>query len=60
MQEVIIDIIKGAPKIRVKGVAGKACKEITRELESDLGETVKSTDTPEMHQRVTQGNTLKQ
>lgn len=41
MKIVIITIKKGVPTIKVQGCKGPECKELTRELESDLGTVTK-------------------
>ncbi len=50
MQQVEIIIEAGVPMIFVKGVKGKRCKDVTRALESALGETSGSIPTPELFQ----------
>jgi hypothetical protein len=54
MQQVEITIEGGVPTVKVKCVKGKGCKDITRALESALGETTKSTPTKEMFERAEQ------
>lgn len=59
MQEVTIKISKAVPVISVKGVKGKSCKELTKDLERNLGNVTSDKPTLEMHQsEVTQNATL--
>lgn len=45
---------KGMPTLSVKGVKGKSCKDLTRNLEQLLGGNVtKDTETREYHERET-------
>lgn len=54
MKEVIVDFDeKGQPVISVKGVKGKACKDLTRDLEKALGTVTKTELTPEYNQQET-------
>jgi hypothetical protein len=54
MQQVIIDIEGGTPKITVKCVSGADCKKLTKELESKLGTVQESKPTREMYERAKQ------
>jgi len=56
MHKVIINISAAKPVISVKGVKGKSCKDITKELEKALGKSGKSTPTPEYYQSSTHAN----
>jgi hypothetical protein len=47
MQEVIINIENGVPTVSVKGVPGKACRDLTASLEAKLGEVKTRKDTPD-------------
>jgi hypothetical protein len=50
--ELIITVSpSGETKIEVQGIKGRSCKDVTRELEAALGETVRSTPTKEMYAR---------
>lgn len=60
-KEVIVTISpSGEAKVEVKGHAGSGCKELTRQLETALGETVSDTKTSEYYQadRTTQRRRL--
>lgn len=56
MQEVVIEIDeRGDVQIEVSGVNGKACTELTRELETDLGLSVTARRLkPEYHRSMAQ------
>lgn len=52
MSEEIIVIIDetGEPKLEVKGVKGKTCKDFSKALEQALGNTTKDTNTTEYYE----------
>lgn len=51
MQTVTIDIdADGTPTIKVNGVPGKSCKDITKTVERALGTVTSDKSTPEMYQ----------
>ena len=54
MQQVIVTIEAGVPTIRVSGVKGKGCKDLTRDLETALGGARKSRPTQEMYEKQSQ------
>jgi hypothetical protein len=54
MQQVEIIIEDGTPTVKVKCVKGKACKDLTRDLEAALGNASKSTPTAEMYEQAKQ------
>lgn len=52
MKQIIMDFDENDnPVITVKGVKGKACKDLTRSLELALGTTIDSVETDEYKQR---------
>ena len=55
MSEEIIVIIDetGEPKLEVKGVKGKTCKEFSEALEKALGNVTKDTPTREFYENAT-------
>lgn len=55
MKTITIDIdVEGNTTIKVEGVKGKSCKDLTRDIERALGVTKKSTPTAEFHQQAAQ------
>lgn len=55
MHKIIVDVSPtGETKIKVEGVSGKSCKDLTKAIESALGETVKDTPTGEMYGNASQ------
>jgi hypothetical protein len=56
MQQVEIIIEGGQPTVKVKCVKGKACKDLTKQLEAALGDVQGSKPTPEMYEQAKQTN----
>ena len=54
MQEVTITFVGGKATIKVNGIKGGDCKNVTKALEKALGVTTKSTPTPEFYERAKQ------
>ena len=54
MQQVIITVKGGVPKVEVKCVKGSDCKKLTRALEAALGETKSMEATGEMYEQAKQ------
>jgi hypothetical protein len=50
MQQVIVTIENGVPKVEVKCVKGASCKTLTRDLERALGSVSKTEQTKEFHE----------
>lgn len=50
MEEIIVEIDKGAAKISVKGVEGKGCTALTADIENALGEVKDRATTAEYRQ----------
>ncbi len=51
MEEMTINIgPDGEVQITVKGVKGKSCKDVTKQIEAALGKVTKDTPTPDMWQ----------
>ena len=49
--EVLVSIsVEGEIKVEVKGLPGPGCKDLTRQLEAALGDTVGDKKTREFHQ----------
>jgi hypothetical protein len=57
MQQVIITIAQdGTPTIKVNGVKGQSCKDVTKTIQRALGSVVSDKDTPEMYEREEQAH----
>lgn len=53
-KQVLIDVdADGNTVVRVEGVKGSSCKDLTKQIEAALGKTVKDDKTPEFYQKAT-------
>ena len=50
MAEIIVTIDRGKSTVRVEGVSGPACRELTKSLEEKLGSVTSSEDTREYYE----------
>lgn len=49
--EIIAEFKDGQAVVKVNGVKGKACKDLTAKIEAALGVVTKDEDTSEMHEK---------
>lgn len=60
MPEITITInTDGDTELKVNGVKGSGCKQLTAQIEKALGRTTRDTPTAEMHQTVSANNTIR-